>query len=96
MDALRTLLALCLFLLGCACLFYFFRGDAGWSAVALALAFFVVAHWVIPKDRRRREEGWDWLEVACEISDLPFRVLWWFFRSLGRLLSNKVDLDIDV
>lgn len=89
-------MALCLFLLGCACLFYFFRGDAGWISVGLALVFFALAHWVIPKDRRRRDEGWDWLELLCEIADVPFRIMAWFFRSLGRLLSNKGDLDVDI
>ena len=91
MDTFRTLLATSFFLVGC-----YFAVSLIVSAFALATLFsalfaFIAAHFVMPSDYRRRENGWAALDWVVSFIELPYWCIVFIGRFLARIITAIFD-----
>jgi len=96
MDELRTLLAFAFFLAGCYFAYLLLTLGFDFSIMAACLVSFLIAHFIIPKDRKKREAAWDLLDMLELLSDLPYQCCAAIFRFLGRIFGGKDGIDIDL
>ncbi|MDX1453264.1 MAG: hypothetical protein R3183_11955 [Oleiphilaceae bacterium] len=97
MIIIREMLACLIFLVGLVWVIESITDGFMMTQFFLGLLCLLGAHFVWPGKLRHqsdeRKRFLDWLEVLIE---LPFEILAWLFRVLGRLLGGKGDgIDID-
>lgn len=96
MTIIRYLLAIGLFISGIACMARFFLMGFDWLFAVLSIICFLLAYWLLPKQRRQQHnrhlDGLDIIDILIElpielmfnIIILPFRLL----RGLVHLLDG--------
>lgn len=89
MDECRTLLGFSFFLVGCYFFYLLFASGFSFPVLGGSLACFILGDLLIPSERRRREGGWELIDLVEYLVHIPY----WFgstlIRFLGRLLSSK-------
>lgn len=97
MIVLREVLAAIIFVVGVVFLFDIFSVGFSWEALLLSLFCFFIAYVIWPsKKKGQRQDDYGFLDVLEFVIEIPFEILKWFFRLLGRIFSGKGDgVDID-
>lgn len=98
MDNVRVFLSTLIFVLGCYLLIFLYWDGFNFFILAGAIVSFCVAHYLLPKDRRKNDERFEFLDLLELIIDIPFSVIEFFFKFIGRLFKGKdgVDFDLDL
>lgn len=97
MIVLREISAAMIFVVGVVFLFDILSAGFSWEAILLSLFCFVLAYVIWPsKKKGQRQDYYGFLDVLEFVIEMPFEILKWFFRLLGRIFSGKGDgIDID-
>ena len=97
MDSIRILSSLLAFCTGCYLIYDLF--SVGFNVYIFLGIFvsFILAHYLWPQDRNKKDEDFDLLDIVEIIVDLPFKTFSQIIRSLGRSGrdSDGIDFDID-
>jgi len=99
MEALKAVLATLCYFIGGVYLTSIISGVFSWFEFIGGIICFVLAYYTWPsKKRGHRHFDNNLLDILEIVIELPFELLGWFFKFIGRLFRGKdggVDLDID-
>lgn len=100
MIELREWIASIIFCAGIAAIYSLFKDPFEWLTLFATMLCFTVAYVVWPSKRKgQRDDGGRIADIFEVLIELPFDLLSWFFKFLGRLFGGKsdgVDIDFDI
>lgn len=100
MLEIREWTSVIIFFIGLAGVYTLFDQVFAWSTLFGAVLCFFVAYIIWPSKRKgQRDDGGRIADIFELLIELPFELLSWCFKLLGRLFKGKgdgVDIDFDI
>lgn len=97
MIIFREIASAIVFIFGVVLFCDLFSSGFSWEALLLSVLCFGVAHTLWPsKKKGQRQDDYGFLDILEFVMEMPFEILKWSFRILGRVFGGKGDgVDVD-
>lgn len=93
MIVLREIIATILLIAAILLTIYICTNIFSWGYLALAIGSYIAAYWIWPSKRQgQRDDNYIWFDIIEFLIELPFRIVFWLFRSFKDGDGPGIDL----